>query len=61
MAGGVTETDPEKLAATCEDFMKGAKKLYEEGPVKCDMWFFELYHHLSDCAAALKTASGEQK
>lgn len=52
MAGGVRETDPEKLAQHCDNFMKGAKKLYDEGPG--DMWLFELYHHLHDCADALR-------
>lgn len=54
MAGGVVETDPKKLAKICENFQAGAKKLYENGPNKGDMWFFELYHHLTDCSAALR-------
>lgn len=54
MAGGIVETDPEKLANTCENFQKGAKQLFEVGPNKGDMWFFELYHHLTDCANALR-------
>lgn len=29
-------------------------KLYESGPNEGVMWFFELYHHLTDCAAALR-------
>jgi hypothetical protein len=53
MAGGVEEADPKKLAASCENFKRGAKKLYEVGPMQGDMWLFELYHHLTDCAAAL--------
>ena len=53
MAGGTVETDPIKLAAHCENFKNGAKKLFEDGPNEGNMWFFELYHHLTDCAAAL--------
>src|SRR4051812_37808409 len=45
--------DLAKLAARCENFKNGTKKLFEGGPTKGDMWFFELYHHLTDCAAAL--------
>lgn len=52
MAGGVAEIDPEKLARHCEAFRDGAKKLYDEGGG--DMWFFELYHHLTDCADAFR-------
>jgi hypothetical protein len=55
MAGGVKVTDPEKLAAHCESFMRGAKRLFDRGPNQGDMWFFELYHHLNDCRAALCT------
>ncbi len=51
MAGGVVETDLLKLAEHCENFQKGTMKLYHE---KGDMWFFELYHHLTDCATALR-------
>ena len=56
MAGGIKETDPEKLAAYCENFMKGAQRIYEGDAVrtKGDMWFFELHHHLQDCADALR-------
>ena len=54
MAGGIVETDPEKIAKTCEALQQGAKKLYESGPNKGDMWFFELYHHLTDCAVSLR-------
>lgn len=54
MAGGVVETDPEKLAKSCESFQTGAKKLYGSGPNEGDMWFFELYHHLEDCKNALR-------
>jgi hypothetical protein len=61
MAGGVEETDPKKLAARCENFKNGAKKLYELGPTTGDMWFFELYHHLSDCAAALARLPQESR
>ena len=42
MAGGRVETDPEKLAGLCESFQVGVKKLYESGPTKGDMWFYEL-------------------
>lgn len=60
MAGGVKEKSPEKLARTCENFMAGAKRIYDGeslirgGPMKGDMWLFELYHHLQDCADALR-------
>jgi hypothetical protein len=55
MAGGVVETDPEKLAQYCECFMEGTKKQFDgPGPNDGDMWFFELYHHLHDCANALR-------
>lgn len=53
MAGGIVETDPAKLAAHCENFRNGVERLYQHGPMKDDMWLFELYHHLTDCAAAL--------
>ena len=52
MAGGVRITDPIELARQCEQFKAGAKKLYEGSDG--DMWFFELFHHLEDCAAALR-------
>lgn len=29
-------------------FQEGAKRLYEKEPNKGDMWFFELYHFLTD-------------
>jgi hypothetical protein len=54
MAGGKVETDPVRLAQNSEALREGAKKLFDDGPNKGDMWFFELYHHLSDCAAALR-------
>lgn len=56
MALGIIEieTDPEKLAKNCESLMDGAKKLYDQST---DMWFFELYHHLNDCAAALRKSA----
>lgn len=59
MAGGVKETDPERLAESCENFMKGTKRLYDGdgrfgSTMKGDMWLFELFHHLNDCAAALR-------
>lgn len=39
--------------------MKGARRLYDKNG---DMWFFELWHHLSDCyeALALRT-DGERR
>lgn len=60
MAGGVVETDPVKLAKYCRSFMQGAKRLYEGDRIKAtkgDMWFFELYHHLEDCATALEKSA----
>lgn len=56
MAGGVKITDQKVLAEHCKNFMLGAKKQYDEGPG--DMWLFELYHHLDDCANALCQADG---
>ncbi len=38
--------------------MEGVKKYYEESDG--DMWFFELYHHLNDFAAALKERAPER-
>ena len=61
MAGGRVETDPEKLAGLCESFQVGVKKLYESGPTKGDMWFYELYHLLTDCAASLRKSSAHTK
>jgi hypothetical protein len=52
MVGGKKVTDPNILAQHCENFMNGAKKQYDEGPG--DMWLFELYYHLKDCADALR-------
>lgn len=57
MAGGIVETNPKQLALNCDHFKDGAKKLYESEPNKGDMWFFELYHHLTDCADALRRMS----
>jgi hypothetical protein len=58
MAGGKIETDPEKLATICDNLKKGAEKLFENGAKAGDMWFFELYHHLTDCANALRKQGG---
>lgn len=52
------ESDSEELAKRCIRFMEGTKRLYD-GPMKGDMWMFELYHHLSDCAAALRKTTSE--
>ena len=60
MAGGVKETNPEKLAHYCDSMREGAKKLFESGPNKGDMWFFELYHHLGDCAELLRKYTGQR-
>lgn len=60
MAGGVKETDPIKLAAHCENFMKVTKRLYDGKrlrSMKGDMWLYELYYHLQDCADALRVAA----
>lgn len=54
MAGGVKETDPINLARHCESFKTGAKVLFDE---RGDMWFFELFHHLDDCAEALRATT----
>lgn len=62
MAGRIKETDPETLAARCESFMKGARRLYDGKRLsgcKGDMWFFELFHHLNDCANALREAKND--
>lgn len=62
MAGGIVETNPLKLAEYCDDFKKGTKRLYDgdrNGMKACkgDMWFFELYHLLDDCAKALRSSA----
>jgi hypothetical protein len=53
----MTEDTPETLADRCENFMNGTKRLFDGerlSGTKGDMWFFELYHHLDACAAALR-------
>jgi hypothetical protein len=53
----VTEINPEQLAKRCESFQQGTKRLFEGERIKAmkgDMWLFELYHHLTDCAAVLR-------
>ncbi len=63
MAGGVVETDPRKLAEHSRLFMIGAKRLFEGERIKAmkgDMWLFELYHHLEDCANALAPHEGKK-
>lgn len=55
------ETDLTKLAERSERFKTGAKKRYDDGPDKGDMWLFELYHHLTDCAAALHARAQPEK
>lgn len=53
------DRDPAKLARECGLFMLGAKRLYDGDRLrgcKGDMWFFELYHHLDKCRAALAAA-----
>lgn len=59
MAGGIKETDPEKLAKHCGHFMHAVKKLYdgdsEISGLNGEMWLFELYHHLQDCSEALRS------
>jgi hypothetical protein len=57
MAGGIKETDPTKLAEHCERFKVGTMKLFDSGSREGDMWFFELFHHLNDCAEALRKLS----
>ena len=64
MAGGIIETDPEKLAKICESFMKGAHRLYDGERLsgcKGDMWFFELFHHLNDCSHALRSQGSRRR
>lgn len=56
MAGGKVETDPKILAENCELFARGTKRKYDADD-RGDMWLFELYHHLNDCAAALRKAA----
>lgn len=53
MAGGKKETDPEVLAKHCELFAQGAKRKYD-AEAGGDMWLFELFHHMNDCAEALR-------
>lgn len=48
-----TITDPKELIKHCELFKSGAKRMYDGQGDKADMWLFELYHHLDDCAKAL--------
>ena len=46
-----------RLAERCLLFMNGTKRLYDgkiNPAMRGDMWLFELYHHLNDCAAALR-------
>jgi hypothetical protein len=53
----MTPIDPRALADRCENFMNGTKRLFDGerlSGTKGDMWFFELYHHLDACAAALR-------
>lgn len=40
-----------ELARRSALFAAGARRLYEEGNMKGDMWLFELWHHLNDVAA----------
>lgn len=54
MAGGIVENDPKILAKHCEMFKLGAKRKYDKGLMVGDMWLFELYHHMEDCAVALR-------
>ena len=52
--GHVERVSADQLIRRCESFMEGTKKLYETSGG--DMWFFELFHHLDDCRAALAKA-----
>lgn len=61
MAGGKTETDPIILARYCDSFKNGTKELFDKGPMEGDMWLFELYHHLTDCAAVLRARAQPEK
>ena len=59
MAGGVKITDAAELARHCDHFKIAAKSLYKSSGG--DMWFFELFHHLDDCADALRKIVGGTK
>jgi len=51
----MTADEITNLAKRCRSFMKGTKRMYDgerSSHLKGDMWFFELYHHLNDCAIA---------
>lgn len=48
----------QELARRSWLFMEGARRLYDH---KGDMWFFELWHHLSDCYEALALRTDGEK
>lgn len=57
----MSENERELLVKRCESFMTGAKRFYDGEKTIVhpgDMWFFELYHHLNNCAIALKVPRG---
>ena len=58
---GTSITDLSELAKHCDLFKKGAKKMYDAQGERADMWLFELYHHLDDCAAAFRRKKIDQQ
>lgn len=60
MAGGKVENDPEILAKHCEALAIGTQLRYVADGTG-DMWLFELFHHLNDCATAFRKVIADGK